>query len=124
MDLMSDISEDSLLSDIETIDLNNSFIKKIKHNRNRPRINTEPFLFALAFDIVWEDDSETREPIQNLINKDTYEVNEHIIDIINDYKKSAIKYPRINRCCIMCINKVNSGMFMCFEHIQEYNFLN
>jgi len=124
MNLMSYISEDSSLSDIETVDLNNSFIvKKIKHNRNRPRIYIEPFLYALAFDVVWEDNTETREPIQNLINNNTHEVNENIIDIIKDYKETAIKYPRINRCCIMCINKVNNGRFMCFEHAQEYNFL-
>lgn len=122
---MSDTSENSLLSDLSSINLNSDSItiKKIKHNRNRPRYNHEPFLFALAFDVVWNDDTETREPIQNLINKYTQEVNEYLLDIINDYKQTAINYPRNNRCCIMCINKSIHGMIICSEHLQEYNFL-
>ena len=125
LELMSDTSENSLLSDLSSINLNSDSytIKKIKHNRNRPRYNHEPFLFALAFDVVWNDDTETREPIQNLINKYTQEVNEHVLDIINDYKQTAIDYPRNNRCCIMCINKSIHGMIFCAEHLSEYNFV-
>lgn len=125
LELLSDTSENSLLSDLSSINLNSDSytIKKIKHNRNRPRYNHEPFLFALAFDIVWNDYTETREPIQHLINKDTQQVNEHVLDIINDYKQTAIDYPRNNRCCIMCMNKSLHGRMMCYEHLQEYNFL-
>lgn len=118
-------SQDSLLSELSSINLNTEEynVKRIKHNRNRPRINYGIYLGALAFDIIWEDNSETREPIQNLINKECEEINEFIQDIIEDYKQTAIKYPRNNRCCIMCWDKVYNGAFMCNKHSLIYKFL-
>lgn len=119
-------SENSLGSDIDSIDLNrNQFsVQRVKHNRNRPRINYGRYVGALAFDIVWEDDTVSREPIQNLIDKDSGSVNEYIIDIINDYKKTARYYPRNYRFCLMCYHKVHNGDFMCSKHTLMYPFLN
>lgn len=119
-------SINSLESELSSIDLNEGQynVLRIKHNRNRPRINNGKYLGALAFDIIWQDHSETREPIQNLIDKDNDSINEFIINIILDYKETAIKYPRNNRCCIMCWEKATNGLFMCYEHNQIFNFLN
>lgn len=119
-------SANSLGSDIDSIDLNsNQFsVQRVKHNRNRPRMNNGRHIGALAFDIVWEDDSVTREPIQNLIDKDSESVNEYIIDIINDYKKTARDYPRNYRFCLMCYHKVHNGDFICSKHTLMYPFLN
>tara|TARA_B100001093_G_C26827351_1_gene1014636 strand:- start:40 stop:441 length:402 start_codon:yes stop_codon:yes gene_type:complete len=117
-------SDSSLNSSLESFNLNENTIKKIKHNRNRPRINYGNHFGSLAFDVVWTDDTITREPIQNLIYKETEEVNEHILDILNDYRLTAQKYPSNNRMCIMCFNKVHNGFIMCTKHRQKYNFLN
>ena len=114
-------SQYSLDSELTSIDLNiqQYNVKRIKHNRNRPRSNNG----SIVFDVIWEDDSETRESIQNLINKEDKIVNIFILDIIDDYKKTAIKYPRNNRCCIMCWNKVYNGAFICNYHMLMYAFL-
>lgn len=125
---LSDIetsSQGSLESDLSSIDLDTQLnnIKRVKHNKNRPRINYGLYIGALAFDIIWEDNSETREPIQNLIHKESESVNEFILDIIEDYKQTAIKYPRNNRCCIMCLHKVHNGSFICSKHTLMYAFL-
>lgn len=119
-------SINSLESELSSIDLNEGQynVLRIKHNRNRPRISHGKYLGALAFDIIWQDYSETREPIQNLIDKDSNSINEFIIDAISDYKETAIKYPSNNRCCIMCWQKATNGLFMCYEHNQIFNFLN
>ena len=118
-------SQGSLGSDLSSIDLNSEKheVKKVKHNRNRPRINSGIYIGSLAFDIIWEDNSETREPIQNLIDKDSESINEFILDIIKDYKQTAINYPMNNRCCIMCFHKVHNGAFMCSKHTLMYAFL-
>ena len=118
-------SQNSLDSELSSIDLNTHqyIVKRVKHNRNRPRINYGMYMGSLAFDIIWEDNSETREPIQNLIDKENESVNEFVQDIIEDYKQTAIKYPRNNRCCIMCWHKVYNGAFMCSKHVLLYNFL-
>ena len=118
-------SQSSLNTDINSIDLNTQqfIVKRVKHNRNRPRINYGLYIGSLAFDIIWEDNSETREPIQNLIDKESESVNEFIQDIIEDYKQTAIKFPRNNRCCIMCWHKVYNGAFMCSNHTLMYTFL-
>lgn len=118
-------TQNSLDSDLISIDLNiDQFnIKRIKHNRNRQRINNGIYMGSLAFDIIWQDNSETREPLQNLIDKNTESINEFIIDIIEDYKKTAINYPTHNRCCIMCWHKVHDGDFMCNKHRLMYTFL-
>ena len=113
----------SLNSGLESIDLNEHTVKRIKHNRNRPRINNGNYLGSLAFDVVWSDDTITREPINNLINKGTQEVNENLIEILNDYKLTAQTYPTNNRMCIMCFQKVMNGSFMCYEHRVQYPFL-
>ena len=112
-------------SDNDSIDFNRNqyYIKRVKHNRNRGRINNGIYIGALAFDILWCDNTNTREPIQNLIYKDTESVNEYIIDYINDYKIIAHEYPRKNRCCIMCFHKVHNGAFMCNKHNRIYSFL-
>lgn len=114
-------SQYSLDSELTSIDLNiqQYNVQRIKHNRNRPRSNNG----SIVFDVIWEDDSETRESIQNLINKEDKIVNIFILDIIDDYKKTAIKYPRNNRCCIMCWNKVYNGAFICNYHMLMYAFL-
>jgi len=118
-------SQNSLNSNMSTVNLNDEEynVKRIKHNRNKPRIFHGLYIGALAFDIIWEDNSETREPLQNLINKENESVNEFIIDIIEDYKQTAIKYPHNNRCCIMCWHKVYNGSFMCSKHTLMYTFL-
>ena len=118
-------SQSSLNTNINSIDLNTDqfIVKKLKHNRNRPRINYGLYIGSIAFDIVWEDNSETREPIQNLIDKENESINEFIVDIIEDYKQTAIKYPKNNRCCIMCWHKVYNGAFMCNKHTLMYTFL-
>ena len=118
-------SENSLDSQLSSIDLNTDQynVKRIKYNRNRPRINYGLYIGSLAFDVIWEDNSETREPIQNLIEKENQRVNEFVQDIIEDYKQTAIKYPRNNRDCIMCWHKVYNGAFMCSKHTLMYSFL-
>jgi len=124
--LFENDSDNSFDTDVESVYFNSNhfLIKRIKHNRNRPRINNGNNIGALSFYIIWEDNTETTEPIQNLIDKDNESVNEHILDIINDYKNTAREYPRNNRCCIMCFNKINNGMFMCYRHTKMYSFLN
>lgn len=121
------LSQGSLSSELSlmTIDIDkNKFdVQRIRHNRNKPRISYGKYLGSLAFDIVWEDNSETREPLQNLIDIETESVNLFIIDFIEDYKKTAIKYPKNNRCCIMCHDKVFNGAFMCSKHRLMYSFL-
>jgi hypothetical protein len=116
----------SLESELESIDLNTLQynIKRIKNNKSRPRINHGFYIGSLAFDIVWQDDSETREPIQNLIDIQTESINEFIIDTIEDYKQTAINYPTNNRCCLMCWQKVHNGNFLCNKHKSMYYFLN
>ena len=123
IEIETDIS--SILSDISSIDLNMNElnVKRIKNNRNRPRINYGIHLGALAFDILWEDDSESREPIQHLINIDNETINEYIINIIQDYKDTCKKFPTKNRCCIMCYDKVYNGSFICSKHSLQYNFM-
>lgn len=119
-------SESSFRSSLVSINLNRDTynIKRIRHNKNRPRINNDRYYGALAFDIIWEDDTETREPIQNLINSKNQLVNEHIIDILEDYVRTSRMYPNNNRCCIFCYNKAQNGRFMCSIHNQVYSFLN
>ena len=80
-------SQGSLDSELSSIDLDTKQynVKRVKHNRNRPRINHGMYMGSLAFDIIWEDNSETREPIQNLIDKETESINEFVQDIIEDY---------------------------------------
>lgn len=122
--LFSD-SEQSLDSELSSIDLENFFtVKRIKHNRNRPRITNDMYHGSLAFDVVWEDDSETREPLQNFISNELGTINEDIMEIIKDYKRTAMKYPKNNRFCIMCYCKVNNGNILCNNHNVNYNFLN
>ena len=118
-------SQDSLDTELNSINLNMQQynVRRVKYNRNRPRINYGMYIGSLAFDIIWEDNSETREPIQNLIDKENESINEFVIDIIEDYKQTAIKFPRNNRCCIMCWHKVYNGSFMCSKHTLMYNFL-
>lgn len=117
-------SQNSLDSELSSIDLDTQHnVKRIKHTRNRPRINYGIYMGSLAFNIIWEDNSETREPIQNLIDKESESVNEFVQDIIEDYKQTAIKYPKNNRYCIMCWHKVYNGAFMCSKHKLMYNFL-
>lgn len=118
-------SQNSLNSDMSSVNLNDEeyIVKRIKHNRNKPRIYHGLYIGALAFDVIWEDNSVTREPLQNLINKENETVNEFIIDIIEDYKQTAINYPKNNRCCIMCWHKVYNGSFMCSKHTLMYTFL-
>lgn len=120
---MIESNESDEESNVSTVDLNQYFVKRIISNRTRPRIYNGYYYGALAFDIVWDDNTISREPIQNLINKETNEVNEHIIDIINDYKIKAQLYPRHNRMCIMCLKKVHNGAFMCNNHSLQYYFL-
>ena len=122
-DDLENLDNISLSSSLESINLNDNIVKRIINNRNKPRINYGEYLGSLAFDILWNDDTITREPIQNLINKETEEVNEFIIDTINDYKITAQKYPTNNRMCIMCYNKVYNGAFMCSNHCLKYPFL-
>lgn len=118
-------SEQSIDSELSSIDLNNYFnVKRIKHSRNRPRIINDMYYGSLAFDVVWEDDSETREPLQNFISNDLMTINECILEIIKDYKITAMKYPKNNRFCIMCYCKVNNGNILCLNHKLQYNFLN
>lgn len=116
----------SLESELESIDLNTLQynIKRIKNNRSRPRISHGLYIGSLAFDIVWQDDSETREPIQNLIDIPTESINELIINTIEDYKQTAINFPTNNRCCLMCWQKVYNGNFLCSKHKSMYYFLN
>lgn len=120
------LSQCSSIDTLESIDLTHQtyIVKRIKYNRNRPRINTNKYLGALAFDVIWEDNSETREPIQNLINIETEYINEYINDILKDYIITAQKYPKNNRCCIMCYKKVYNGKFICKKHSSQYSFLN
>lgn len=117
-----DLSEISELSDI-TLNSNEYIVERIRHNINRPRINYGEYIGALAFDIIWSDQTETREPIQNLINKQTQELNDFIIPIIDDYKNTARNYPNRNRSCIMCVHKAQRGLIMCKKHIDIYFFL-
>ena len=119
-------SNESLNSDVNSIDLNiNQYkIKRIKYNRNRPRSNHNIYFGALAFDVIWNNNTVTREPIQNLIDKDNEIINEHLIDIIEDYKITAQRFPTNNRCCIMCYHKVYNGAFMCSKHNLIYSFIN
>lgn len=118
-------SQNSLDSELSSINLNSGeyIVKRVKHNRNRSRINIGLYSGSLAFDIIWEDNTETREPLQNLIDRENQNINESLIDIIEDYKQTAIKYPRNNRCCIMCWHKVYNGGFMCSKHNLMYTFL-
>lgn len=118
-------SQGSLDSELSSIDLDTQQynVKRIKYNRNRSRINYGMYMGSLAFDIIWHDNSETREPIQNLIDKENESINEFVQDIIEDYKQTAIKYPSNNRCCIMCWHKVYNGSFMCSKHALMYTFL-
>ena len=112
-------------SDINSIDLDNTrfLVKRIKYNRNNARMNYGLYIGALAFDVIWEDDTETREPIQNLICKETKSVNEHLINIINDYKNTARQFPSNSRCCLMCNNYVHHGQIICGYHFNDYSFL-
>ena len=121
-ELHSSSSISSQLTSI-TLDSDEFLVIKIKHNRNRPRINNGQYIGSLAFDVIWQDNTETREPLQNLINKDTKNINEHIIDIIDDYKQTARLYPYNNRCCLMCNNYVYNGNFLCGEHFKDYSFI-
>ena len=118
-----DTDDESLNSSLESIDLNEHTVKRIKNNRNKTRINYGEHIGSLAFDVVWSDETITREPIQNLINKHTEEVNEYLIDIIDDYKVTAQTYPTNNRMCIMCFTKVYNGAIMCSNHCLKYPFL-
>lgn len=125
---INDIQSESELSEISelsviTLNGNEYIVERIKHNINRPRINYGEYIGALAFDIVWSDETETREPIQNLINKETQELNDFIIPIIDDYKNTARNYPNRNRCCIMCVHKAQRGIIMCRKHQSIYSFL-
>ena len=118
----SDLSE---IGSLTTIDLNkNSFeVLRVKHNINRPRINYGKYIGALAFDIIWKDNTETREPIQHLIyqiHNGNFIINEFIEEIIQDYKETARKYPSNNRCCLFCYKKVFNGNFMCNKHKNKY----
>ncbi len=127
LNVLDSSSQGSLSSELSlmTIDIDkNKFdVQRIKHNRNKPRISYGQYLGSLAFDIIWDDNSETREPLQNLIDIETESINLFIIDFIEDYKKTAIKYPKNNRCCIMCYDKVFNGAFMCSKHRLMYSFL-
>ena len=118
-------SQESLYSNLSSIDLNsNQFIvKRIKFTRNIPRINNGEYIGSLAFDIIWEDDSESREPIQNLINFETQQVNYYLSEILSDFNKNAIKYPNYNRCCAMCYNKAQIGKILCNNHMSQFSFL-
>jgi len=118
-------SQNSLSSTVSSIDLNdNRFnVKRIRYNCNRPRITHEEYLGAIAFDVIWEDNTETREPIQNLIDIENKTINDSIIDILHDYIKTARDFPSNNRCCIMCYNKVHNGSFMCHIHNKIFSFL-
>jgi hypothetical protein len=118
-------SQESIHSDISSINLNSNefLVKRIKFSRNIPRINNGINIGSLAFDIIWEDDSESREPIQNLINFETQQVNYYLCEILSDFNKNAIKYPNYNRCCIMCYNKAEIGKILCNNHMSQFNFL-
>lgn len=108
--------QSSIDSDLESINLSNN-IKRIKNIRNRTRIYSGNYIGALAIDIIWEDNSETREPIQNLINSSFENINQCISELIEDYRQTAIKYPFNNRCCLMCWNKVYNGNILCNNHL-------
>ena len=120
IDTSSEISN----TDMETIDLNNSehIVECIKHNRNRPRSNVLPYIGSMAFDIVWQDGTESREPLQNLIDTNSKIINYHVIEFINDYKNTAIKYPTVNRNCLFCYEKVFNGRIICNNH-HIYSFI-
>lgn len=119
-------SQSSIVESLESIDLNKKYmVKRIRHNRNRPRIhNCDKFGGALAFDVIWENCEETREPIQNLIDKEEETINEFVLEILDDYITTARNYPYRNRCCIMCKKRVYNGAFMCKKHVEQYSFLN
>jgi hypothetical protein len=122
-------SQCSSIDTFESIDLNNNNnfynIYRIKHNRSRTRIhNCDKFGGALAFDIIWETGEETKEPLQNLINRSEQKVNTFILEILNDYITTARKYPHRKRSCIMCKKRVYNGAFMCKKHTKQYSFLN
>ena len=113
-------------SDDNSVELNkDSFVvKRIKANTNRPRINSGIYMGAFAFDVIWKDGTETREPIQNLICTETKTINEDIIDTIYDHIITARNFPFNNRRCMMCFHKVYNGATMCSKHSSIYYFLN
>ncbi len=98
-------------------------ILRIKHNRNRPRMSHELWDGAIAFDICWSDNSESREPLQCLIFPDIKYINKYVIDIIKDYKEIAEQYPNNNRKCLMCHEKVNNGHILCLNDYYKYSFI-
>ena len=125
LDVLSD-SDDSLDSSLDSIELNIEHfeIKRIKNTKRPFRITYGEHYGTLGFHIIWKDNTESRESILNLIDKEAELVNEHIIDILRDYKETAQHFPHNNRLCIMCYNKAHNGLIMCNHHNNIYNFLN
>lgn len=119
-------SDNSLGSSLDSIELNIEHfeIKRIKNTKRPFRIIYGEHYGTLGFDIIWKDNTESRESILNLIDKEAELVNEHIIDILRDYKETAQHFPHNNRLCIMCYNKAHNGLIMCNHHNNIYNFLN
>jgi hypothetical protein len=124
----------SICSSVDSIDLeiNQYKIISIKHNRNRPRyvgssnlLNQEQYFGALAFDVVWENGNEKRLPLNYFINDTLETLNNSVIkEIMIDYIKIARKYPKNNRCCFLCYNKVYNGNILCGIHYTYNNIFN
>ena len=114
----------SIISNLSSISLDSQErilehlpIKRIKFNRNKPRMTYGKYRDALAFDVVTnKDTSIIREPIQSFINLENKIIYKEILQTLIDYKETARLYPYCNRCCLMCLKKVHYGNIFCKKH--------
>ncbi len=89
-DLNDDDDDDDNNYDNIEYDNNIDNIILITHDINNPRINYGIYMGALAFNVLWNDKIETREPIQHLINNKN-KLNEKLKDALNNNKKTKKK---------------------------------
>ena len=69
---------------------------------------------GLYFRVKWEhDDNNTWEPVCNFICLKTKTINGMMLEILKDYRDTAMIFPHLKRRCITCNRSVSGDRIFC-----------
>ena len=69
---------------------------------------------GLYFRVKWENDDEnTWEPVSNFICLKTKTINHMMLEILKDYRDTAMIFPMLKRKCITCNRSVSGTRIFC-----------
>jgi hypothetical protein len=109
-----------LASHVESSDATPKKIVTYPKNKSRMRSKT---LRCLEFGVLWEDGDFTEEPITNLVDFTTKEVNVLVAPFLEQYAATTKRYPSCRRMCWFCPKYCARGDNFCTEHAKTCSWI-